>query len=151
MLKIPKRYSLRLSLVISAVFFALCILGAIFLPHITNTLISLKERFPEGGASAVLALAYAILTVAAAADVLVFVLLLRVRKRLVFTDKSIALLRGISWCCILLGALFGVLGYYFLVSFTLAFAAVFLGICLRVVKNVLEEGAEIKSENDLTV
>ena len=151
MLKIPKRYSLTLSAVLSVLFFALCILGAIFLPHITNTLISLKERFPDGGASTVLALAYAILAVAAAADVLVFVLLLRVRKHLVFTEGSIALLRGISWCCIFLGAIFAVLGYFFLVSFTLAFAAVFLGICLRVVKNVLEEGAEIKSENDLTV
>ena len=86
MLKIPKRYSLTLSAVLSVLFFALCILGAIFLPHITNTLIALKERVPDGGASTVL-----------------------------------------------------------------AFAAVFLGICLRVVKNVLEEGAEIKSENDLTV
>jgi hypothetical protein len=29
--------------------------------------------------------------------------------------------------------------------------AVFLGICLRVVKNVIEEATEIKAENELTV
>ena len=31
------------------------------------------------------------------------------------------------------------------------FLAVFLGLCLRVVKNVLEEACRIKDENDLTV
>lgn len=151
MLKIPKRHSLVLSLSLSLLFFALCVLGAVFLPRITHSLISLKDRFPDSGGDAVLILAYGILAVAALADVLLFVLLLRVRRGLVFTEKSISLVRGIAWCCLLLGLIFGVLGYYFLISFAVAFASVFLGICLRVVKNVLEEAAEIKSENDLTV
>ncbi len=151
MLKISKKHSLRVSRILSVLFFALCILGTVFLPHITKTLVSLKERFPEGGSGAVLALAYGILAIAAVADCLLFALLTRVQKSLVFTETSIALTRGISWCCLALGVLFAVLGYYFLISFTLAFTAVFLGLCLRVVKNVLEEAAEIKSENDLTV
>lgn len=151
MLKIPKKHSLVLSLVLSALFFALCILAAVFLPYITEVLISMKDRFPAGGTTAVLALAYGILAVAALADGMLFVLLLRVRRALVFTETSIALVRGIAWCCLLLGGIFAALGYYFLISFVVAFAAVLLGICLRVVKNVLEEASEIKSENDLTV
>lgn len=151
MLKIPKKHSLILSLALSVLFFVLCILGAVFLPHIAEVLISLKDRFPDGGTTAVLTLAYGILAVAALADCLLFALLLRVRRALVFTEASLSLVRGISWCCLLLGLLFAALGYYFLISFAVAFAGVFLGLCLRVVKNVLEEAAEIKSENDLTV
>ncbi len=151
MLKIPKKYSLMLSLALSVLFFAACVLGAIFLPRITESFVSLKDRFPESGAENVLILAYLILAVVTLADCLLFALLLRVRRGLVFTETSIALVRAIAWCCMLGGLVFAVLGYYFLVSFAVAFAAVFLGICLRVVKNVLEEAAEIKSENDLTV
>ena len=151
MLKIPKKYSLALSLALSVLFFAACVHVSIRLPHITETLINLKDRFPAGGSGTVLLLAYLILATVTLADVLLFVLLLRVRQELGFTETSIALVRAIAWCCMLCGLVFAALGYYFLISFAVAFAAVFLGICLRVVKNVLEEATEIKSENDLTV
>jgi hypothetical protein len=36
-------------------------------------------------------------------------------------------------------------------SYAIAFAALLLGLCLRVVKNVIEEATEIKRENDFTV
>lgn len=68
-----------------------------------------------------------------------------------FTPASVALIRGVSWCCFLLCLVFGVLGKYFLLAYVVALAAVFLGLCLRVVKNVIEEATEIKMENDLTV
>ena len=41
--------------------------------------------------------------------------------------------------------------WYYLVALVLAFTAALLGLCLRVVKNVIEEATAIKSENDLTV
>ncbi len=151
MLTISKKHSLILSLSLSVLFFALCTVGAIFLPHITEVFISMKERFPENGPTVVLILAYCVLFIAAVADGLLFVLLLRVRRSLVFTKASLSLVRSLSWCCLAIGLIFAVLGYYFLISFAVAFAAVFLGLCLRVVKNVLEEASEIKSENDLTV
>ena len=80
-----------------------------------------------------------------------FLLLLRVRAGNVFTMKSVALIRGVSWCCMLLGLIFGLLGIYFQLAFIVAFAGIFLGICLRVTKNVIEQATIIKSENDLTV
>ena len=43
------------------------------------------------------------------------------------------------------------MGYMFYVVFAVAAAMLFLGLCVRVVKNVVEEATEIKSENDLTV
>ncbi|MGN1451865.1 MAG: DUF2975 domain-containing protein [Eubacteriales bacterium] len=40
---------------------------------------------------------------------------------------------------------------YFLISLGIAFAALFLGIALLVVSDVVAVGAEIKTENDYTV
>jgi hypothetical protein len=85
------------------------------------------------------------------ADCLLLRLLLRVKKGLVFTETSVALIRGISWCCILLCIFFGILGLYFQLSYIVAVLGVFLGVCLRVCKNAFEEATAIKNENDLTV
>ena len=96
-------------------------------------------------------IAYTIVGIMMLADVLLFVLLQRVRKSLVFTSKSVALIRGISWCAMLLGICLAVLGVYFWIAFCAAFACVFLGLCLRVTKNVIEEATAIKAENDFTI
>lgn len=80
-----------------------------------------------------------------------FRLLRLVQKGQVFTAVSISSLRGISWCCVFAGLLFVLLGWYFPLSLAVGFVAVFVGLCLRVMKNVIEEATVIKSENDLTV
>jgi len=157
MLKIPKRLSVNISIVISVLLFFICIAGAVFLPKITGTLIDTRdligarEEINMSGKVIVHGLAYLALAIIMLADGLSFALLLRVRKGEVFTAKSVALIRGVSWCCYLLCAAFCGLGIYFQLAFIVAFAALFLGTCLRVVKNVIEEATEIKSENDLTV
>lgn len=157
MFKLPKKYSLYISLSLCVIFFAACVAGAFIMPVLSEMLVNTKDNIgnrgdiTEAGRAFVLFLAYMILAIVVAADIMLFVLLLRVRKGMVFTSASTELVRGISWCCFLLGAVFAVLGIYFQLAFILAFAAVFLGICLRVVKNVLEEATEIKEENDLTV
>lgn len=157
MLKIPKNLSVWLSLIISVVFFIACIAGLFILPALTKMLIGLpdnignRDAITEAGKVFVLALAYGIVGTFIAADCLLFALLLRVRKGLVFTDATVALIRGVSWCCFLLCPLFGMLGIYFQLAFIVAFLGIFLGLCLRVVKNVIEEATQIKNENDLTV
>ena len=95
--------------------------------------------------------AYIILALALAANTLLFTLLLQVKGENVFSAKSVSLIRGISWCSIGVGVVFALLTYYFTLSSVIAFAALFLGLCVRVVKNVIERATEIKDENDLTV
>lgn len=157
MFKIKKSHSISLSIILSVLFFIGCVVGAFFMPSLAEMLIKVADNIgnraniTDSGRIFVLALAYAVLAVLIFADTLLFSLLLRVRAGLVFTEKSVALIRGVAWCCLLLGAVFCGLGIYFKLAFIVAFAAIFLGLCLRVVKNVIEEAAEIKSENDLTV
>lgn len=157
MLKISNKVSINISLAVAFVFMAACVFAALIMPPLVEMLINLPDNIgnrgdiTQGGRIFVLVLSYVMLCVLALADTFMIMLLTRVKKSLVFTGKSIALIRGISWCCFAICLVFALLGIYFQLSFILAFFAVFLGISLRVVKNVIEEAAEIKSENDLTV
>ncbi|MCL2509356.1 MAG: DUF2975 domain-containing protein [Oscillospiraceae bacterium] len=78
-------------------------------------------------------------------------LLHNIKKEEIFVLSNITLLRALSWCCFLDAAAALVSGLRYL-PFLLVFGAlVFLGLILRVVKNVMYEASVIKTENDLTV
>ena len=157
MLRISRKASVGLSLAMTFIFFAVIVAGAVVMPTLVEMLINTpdnigsRDQINDSGRTLVLVVAYLVLAVAAVADVFLFLLLRRVRAGEVFTGRSVALIRGVSWCCILFGLLFAVLGYYFQLAFAVGFAALFLGVCLRVVKNVVEQAVELKQENDLTV
>lgn len=157
MLKIPSKLSLWLSIAVAVMLFVGCVAGGFVMPSFADLMIDMRESanrvadISGGGRVLVLILAYMALAVVMLADILLFWLLQRVRREQVFTPTSVALIRGVSWCCFLLCGVFCGLGYYFRLAFLVAFMAVFLGLCLRVVKNVIEEATLIKSENDLTV
>ena len=87
----------------------------------------------------------------AVADGFLVKLLLLVRKRQVFTDKAVSCLRTISWCCFIEAGLLLVGVACFFMMPVLAFVVGFLGLVLRVVKNVIEEAVALKAENDFTI
>lgn len=70
---------------------------------------------------------------------------------LVFTEISVSIIRFVSWCCLILAAIILFAQVFHPTAFIFALAVAFLGICLRVVKNVIEAATAIKNENDLTV
>ena len=157
MLRIPRKYSINLSIAISVVLFLICIAAVFIMPRLVDILIRIpdtignRDSISADGRVFVHCMAYLVLASVMLADILMFQLLRRVRAGYVFTSASVALIRGVSWCCLLLCGAFCGLGIYFQLSFIVAFAALFLCVCLRVVKNVIEEATEIKCENDLTV
>ena len=157
MLKIPSKISITVSIAVSVVFFALCIAFGFYMPEFAKLMVRAANDLgiadvTASGENVVLGLAYVSLVLIVVIDVLLFVLLLRVKASKVFTSESVALIRGVSWGCYLVAAVFCGLAYYFtFVALVIAFVTAFLGLCLRVVKNVIEEATEIKSENDLTV
>ena len=157
MFKISKNLSTILSLAIAIFFFICCIAGLFVLPALTEMLINLPDNIgnrgeiTQLGRTISLFCAYAIVLDMMLADTLLFFILLRVRKGLVFTDLTVSLIRGVSWCCLGLCIPFGFLGVYFQLAWIVCLLAIFLGICLRVCKNAFEEATQIKQENDLTV
>lgn len=153
MLKISNRQSVNLSLAISVVFFVLCIAGAFAMPFLLGLFVEMRglSHISSGIAIYILVVAYLILAAFILADILLFKLLQRVKYGAAFTPKSVALIRGVSWCCLVASFLFCCIGIFFYICFAIGLAGIFLGLCLRVTKNVIAEATEIKSENDLTV
>ena len=157
MLKISRKMSVNISMVLTVIFFFGIAICAFVMPDIADLFgqiadsYSLRGEVSPAEVTAVLVVGYIVIGFACAADVMMFFLLLRVKKGLVFTKESVSLSRGVSWAAVACGVLFASVGYMFYVVFAVAAAMLFLGLCVRVVKNVVEEATEIKSENDLTV
>lgn len=156
MTKISRKASTLISYVLAVLLLAALAVLYFTLPLIADAMIGVKGGEPgglfEGAArSVILALSYLILVTATAADVFLLLLLHNVRKGMVFTDANVAYIRIISWCCIAAGVLFAGLTHWFFISGGVAIVALFVGLCLRVVKNAFEEAAALKTENDYTI
>ena len=158
MFKISNKLSITLSLILCVIVAGVCCGCAVVLPRIVEALCNVHTLLIisaplifDVNATAVLVVSYIILGFSLLADVLLAWLLVRVSYGLVFTEKSVALIRSVSWCCIGICLCFVVIGLKFRLGFVIACFILFLGLCLRVVKNVIAEATIIKSENDLTV
>ncbi len=160
MLKISRKNSEWVSLVFVCLFILFLTVTLFLLPLAVEhmpLLRSIHRVFEENsdgpvdGNTLFWIFAYAVMVVAHICCDAVLLLLIRVRKGLVFTPKSIGYVRFVSWGCLLLALLCVSVSYVLPTMLLVSLAAVFLGLCLRVVKNVLEEAADIKAENDFTV
>ena len=74
-----------------------------------------------------------------------------IAREQVFIRANVRSLRAISWCCYAVALVFLIFFFYYVLGLLLAIFAAFIGLILRVVKNVFEQAVEIKEENDLTV
>ena len=157
MLKIPSKLSITISIAVSVAFFALCIGLGFCMPEFADLMIQAVNdlgitKVEGNDENIILGLAYVALVFITLIDILLFMLLMKVKAGKVFTPESVGLIRGISWGCYLVAGVFcGLSAYFTFVALLVAFVAAFLGLCLRVVKNVIEEATEIKAENDMTV
>ena len=78
-------------------------------------------------------------------------LLANIKRSHVFLDANVSYLRWISWCCFFVSLVLMPAAFSIRVLWVVAVAAAFIGLILRVVKNVIEEAVVLKSENDLTI
>ena len=154
---ISKKLSTVISMILTVILVGALIYLTLLLPDITDAMIRAEELvghqslISETERLWVLIEAYVMVAVAFVAVILLFFLLKAVLCEAIFTKRATRLLGAISWCCFAEGMLFLLLIFRFQLAFGIAVAAFFLGLCLRVVKNVIEEATRIKSENDLTI
>ena len=78
-------------------------------------------------------------------------LLRNIRREEVFTEGNVKLLRALSWLCFATAAIFAIAGRFYLLFIAAAVAGAFIGLILRVVKNVIQQAVLIKAENDYTI
>lgn len=97
-------------------------------------------------------LSYLVIALVILADICLFLLLRSIRRDAIFTHSSVTLLRVISWASILAGFLAFPLFFIFIrEALFISFVALFLGVVLRVVKQVIEKATALKEENDATI
>lgn len=78
-------------------------------------------------------------------------LLFNIRRDDIFIPQNVKYLRRISWCCFIVAAITLVGGLFYLPIGFIGIAAGFVGLMLRVVKNVMQTAVCIREENDLTI
>ncbi len=69
----------------------------------------------------------------------------------VFIENNVSVLRRLSWYCIAAGLICLVSTIYYPLFLVISVAAAFIGLILRVVKNVFAQAVLIKDENDFTI
>ena len=154
--------SAKISTVVSLILTFMLLLALVYLtywlPDVVESMIDMKDNhfntraeLTETGRTLILIDAYVMVAVAYIAVGVLFFLLRTVVRGEVLTKAATRLLTAVSWCCFAEGLLFILLAVQFQLAVAAAVAACFLGLCLRVVKNVIEEAIRIKSENDFTI
>ena len=78
-------------------------------------------------------------------------LLSNINDSRVFVAENVTLLRRISWCCFLAAGITLVSSRFYLVFLLISVAAAFMGLILRVVKNVIQQAVILRTENELTI
>lgn len=78
-------------------------------------------------------------------------MLFNIKNEEVFIHKNVKYLRQISWCCFAVALITFVGGIMYIPFMLVSIAAAFVGLMLRVVKNVMQNAVEISEENELTI
>lgn len=83
-------------------------------------------------------------------------LITNIKRAVVFETVNVKTLRGLSYCCFAVAAIYAAfgafcMGFFYIIAWIVAFAALFFGLILRVIKNVFEQAVSIKEENDYTI
>jgi len=142
--------SVLLSLIFTRIVMVLVVGVAVLAPKMVEAYLEYTSKGAEGF-GLLLGTVYVCCVLALVALFSLDRLLTNIRMSHVFLEGNVRYLRRLSWCCFLaalflLPAAFSAQGLFVVVV-----AAGFIGLILRVVKNVIEEAVILKSENDLTI
>jgi hypothetical protein len=78
-------------------------------------------------------------------------LLRRIETGEVFIRKNVTCLRRISWCCFFGAVISLISALYYLPWVTIGIAAAFVGLIVRVVKNVFARAVSLQDDADFTI
>ena len=143
--------SIRLSKICTIIFMVLLVACLVSAPWLVTRLISMSAPAQNAGRTLFLVTLYVGSVPAAALLAFLYALLHHISSGRVFINANVAYLRYISWCCFA-GALICIAsGFYYIPWLALSIAAAFMGLIIRVVKNVVAEAVALQDESDLTI
>ena len=145
-----KDYSIRLSVFFTRLFLVLLAAGLFLAPQVVGWFIESAGGRPVYTVR-ICAAFYCCAGPAAVLLLSLDRLLAGISLGEVFTAGNIALLRRCSWCCMAVAAVCLLFTWAFFPFLLVSAAAAFIGLILRVVKNVFQQALAIKEENDYTI
>jgi hypothetical protein len=143
--------SVVLSKLCVLVFLALLAAAAIGAPWLIHGFLRLTRPEMRENETLFYLTAYFGIAPAAAMLVLLYALLRRVERGEVFLRRNVRSLRLISWCCFLGGGIAAISAIYYLPWGAVALAAAFMGLIVRVIKNVFARAVALQEEADYTI
>jgi len=143
--------SLMLSKVSVWLFMLLLVVCTILAPRLVARLIFLSENAQDAGNTFFLITIYAGAIPAGALLVIFNVFLRRIEKGIVFVKENITSLRQISWCCFIGAIICTLSALYYLPWLAIGIAAAFMGLIVRVVKNVFSKAVSLQDDVKLTI
>ncbi len=146
-----KDKSLWLSKICIKLFTIIMIVIAVFAPKIFAALIKVRVAYLGGTLPYFLISTYTACVPATIALSGLWRLLDNIEKGDVFIENNVQILRMLSWRCIFAGVICLISSVYYLPFMIIAAAAGFVGLLLRIVKNVFARAVEIKEESDYTI
>jgi len=143
--------SIWLSKICTILFMALLVACLVSAPWLVARLIHMSGPAQRAGNALFLVTMYVGSVPAATLLAFLYALLHQIGSGRVFIKENVAYLRYISWCCFA-GAMLSIASaFYYVPWFAPGIAAAFMGLIIRVVKNVVAEAVALQDESDLTI
>lgn len=128
---------------------AVCVIAAPRLVRLYETVVETQRA--QSVYVPLLITLYSCVPPAVTALVCLDLLLHNIKKNRAFVGQNVKLLRSLSLCCFCVAVIFVYFSVLRPFAFLIVFAAGFLGIILRVVKNCFQQAVAIREENDFTI
>ena len=143
--------ALVLSKIFVILFMVLLGLGAIFSPRLVARVLSMSAMASRAGAALFFTTLYIGMIPAAALLMSMYLLLRRISWGEVFVNENIIYLRFISWCFFVGGIICMASSLYYAPWLPIGIAAAFMGLVVRVVKNVIARAVALQDDADHTI
>jgi len=143
--------SLVLSKICVIIFMVLLLTVAILAPGIAGLLMYVSPHANAAGRAYFMATIYAGCVPAAILLACLYILLRRISAGSVFVKANVACLRHISWCCFAGAMICFVSALYYIPWLAFGDAAAFMGLIVRVIKNVFAKAVSLQDDSDLTI
>ncbi len=149
--------SVQLSIVVCGILCVLLAVLMLFGPFLFEFYMTAYRGFVVGGKairflSRVFALTFYPSSLFAAAILYSLLrLLFNIKNGIIFTEKNALYLKRVSWCCFAIAVITLVGGCFYMPFWFIAAAGGFVGMMLRVLKNIMQTAALMREENDLTI
>ncbi len=143
-----RKISLYATMVMTSVLFFLIIGAVAFLPSIMRFYSEMRGGID---CTSLMVALYVSALPGFVCDLALMKLLRNIYTDKIFVSQNVTILKILSYCCIFVGIEYLIFAHRYITMILIAFVALFIGLILRVIKNVFDKAIEIRTENDYTI